>query len=98
MHRLRIALAHLYKMAWQRIALLIAMIDVIRKVAAVTSQRAGVLVKRFKQLQDFRELIFGKLFVVSQVAQPHFLGAKLDENLRSEERRVGKECRSRWSP
>ena len=33
----------------------------------------------------------------------HGLGTKVDENIgvdgmRSEERRVGKECRSRWSP
>ena len=27
-----------------------------------------------------------------------YLGYDLDEPLRSEERRVGKECRSRWSP
>ena len=29
---------------------------------------------------------------------PEFLAAQLDAVFRSEERRVGKECRSRWSP
>ena len=34
------------------------------------------------------------------VQQPEFTGARVIENefARSEERRVGKECRSRWSP
>ena len=31
-------------------------------------------------------------------ASPRDAGGDLDANWRSEERRVGKECRSRWSP
>ena len=30
--------------------------------------------------------------------QVHLIHAELHDELRSEERRVGKECRSRWSP
>src|ERR1035437_8602424 len=33
-----------------------------------------------------------------QIAQGHYTGASQDQLARSEERRVGKECRSRWSP
>ena len=37
-----------------------------------------------------------------KISQKHLLGIQdlsiNDVNLRSEERRVGKECRSRWSP
>src|SRR5256885_17156729 len=36
--------------------------------------------------------------VASGQSLPNFTMAKLDEMNRSEERRVGKECRSRWSP
>ena len=31
-------------------------------------------------------------------SEPRFLGGLEESHLRSEERRVGKECRSRWSP
>src|SRR2546422_10961104 len=33
-----------------------------------------------------------------EVVDEHRLGARLEQQARSEERRVGKECRSRWSP
>src|SRR5947207_8312917 len=34
----------------------------------------------------------------ANLALPTVIGIKLWKDLRSEERRVGKECRSRWSP
>ena len=33
-----------------------------------------------------------------RVNHPEFMALSPDEDTRSEERRVGKECRSRWSP
>src|SRR3989454_5782487 len=50
-------------------------------------------------LLDHEQLEQGKLLGAQRdrpTAAPHLAGAQID--LRSEERRVGKECRSRWSP
>ena len=51
------------------------------------------------ELEEFRAIIMEKL----ELAQRDYEQLKkslmgLDGNDRSEERRVGKECRSRWSP
>ena len=46
-----------------------------------------------KQLTDYME----KFIAYTAKKLPDDVIAKLEE-LRSEERRVGKECRSRWSP
>src|SRR2546426_6385075 len=53
--------------------------------------------------RDFAERPFAALVVVNRLAAEKFDGdpalqARLSNFLRSEERRVGKECRSRWSP
>ena len=42
-------------------------------------------------------LVFAFVFQVFAFA-PHAAAAEIDIYSRSEERRVGKECRSRWSP
>src|SRR5690554_1530576 len=36
--------------------------------------------------------------VNDSISFSRFVGISLDDSVRSEERRVGKECRSRWSP
>ena len=39
-----------------------------------------------------------EVFIQAELDQPEFVAMVVDECYRSEERRVGKECRSRWSP
>ena len=51
--------------------------------------KAQTLIEALPYIKKFQ----GKTIVVKYGGS-----AMLDENLRSEERRVGKECRSRWSP
>ena len=54
-----------------------------------------------------KQLVGGSVADISDSAQENFVSEKdaawyarlfEEKNLRSEERRVGKECRSRWSP
>src|SRR3712207_8669344 len=45
------------------------------------------------ELSDVLDLLLGRI-----LAQEHRGGIARDQPQRSEERRVGKECRSRWSP
>src|ERR1051325_540362 len=47
-----------------------------------------------------RQVLFNAQFGVSQQANAYYAAFRLPDTLfsRSEERRVGKECRSRWSP
>ena len=55
-----------------------------------------------KDLSDLFSEDFSKLLEkIDQKAAEHFATSEFDDELRrirSEERRVGKECRSRWSP
>ena len=54
------------------------------------------IVNPYFRTADFSEL-FGSLGI--KLVAPQFANTNLDiPSLRSEERRVGKECRSRWSP
>ena len=46
----------------------------------------------------FLAQIVAVLFVLEMTATTIFSKTKLKKKFRSEERRVGKECRSRWSP
>ena len=54
--------------------------------------------KRFenstRDLSDLNAVVFQRLLQIMCLIDPSFL----DQCFRSEERRVGKECRSRWSP
>ena len=50
----------------------------------------GLLVHLSKDLKYFKEKTIGKTLIVDRKT--------LESLTRSEERRVGKECRSRWSP
>ena len=47
--------------------------------------------------QVTRETIIGDILDMDQSTAPYFMEIGM-HCLRSEERRVGKECRSRWSP
>ena len=80
MHRFVVAVAHLHQVPRQFVRLRVALLDVSRKIAAVAANAIGVFVERFEQLQDFRELLFGQLIAVGQVAQAHLLRAELDED------------------
>ena len=55
---------------------------------------------RVGKYEEAAELVSGSDFDAARVREEYeSLGGKfLDKLLRSEERRVGKECRSRWSP
>ena len=53
--------------------------------------KIGIMRRTDTGSKDFRTL-------VSEVAMLECYEATRDLKLRSEERRVGKECRSRWSP
>ena len=64
-------------------------------------QAPGRMQVDFEERVDFRRLHAYRLARVRQALAPSGLGALLcfdQHNIRSEERRVGKECRSRWSP
>ena len=50
-----------------------------------------------KQVADFALITFVQSLNLTD-NQRHELISLLDDKYRSEERRVGKECRSRWSP
>ena len=61
--------------------------------------RAMMKKELFEQLKTHRLVVMLLLFTLVGVLSPAF--AKMTPwllDLRSEERRVGKECRSRWSP
>src|SRR5256885_17129487 len=65
------------------------------------TQAPGRMQVDFEERVDFRRLPAYRLARVRQALAPSGLGALLcfdQHNIRSEERRVGKECRSRWSP
>ena len=49
------------------------------------------------KVQNLLEIVT-TLQLLHKVVRHLFLTAKKQNNYRSEERRVGKECRSRWSP
>ena len=52
--------------------------------------------KLYELINDYQEIIENEEF--DEWAKEEILTAITDERSRSEERRVGKECRSRWSP
>ncbi len=56
--RFVVAVADLDQMPRQFVRLRVPMLDVIGEVAAVPAQGVGVLVQRFEQFQDFRQLLF----------------------------------------
>src|SRR5260221_8679060 len=60
------------------------------------SRRYGLLASPSGQSAGAAQLLFEVVQSLLGVAQ--LGGIHLDPHLRSEERRVGKECRSRWSP
>ena len=57
------------------------------------------LTENLKQKPDFKNLGFGKYFTDHMLYMEYVDGKWGEVEIRrSEERRVGKECRSRWSP
>src|ERR1044071_7090570 len=60
---------------------------------------AAVELQRFEGVDDFRLLLQDQLFErLAPLTREALAGKLLLDFFRSEERRVGKECRSRWSP
>ena len=51
-----------------------------------------------KQIKEFFQLNLSSELRLRRVTAPLFVLKGMGINDRSEERRVGKECRSRWSP
>ena len=87
--------------------------ELLEQAAAVGLAAAGDLAAGFDEQFFGRDLVFGGLEAFERVgldgavevlgeelvaAGRAGVAAALDEDLGSEERRVGKECRSRWSP
>src|SRR2546425_6727154 len=58
----------------------------------------GFVVKRYKWGKDLKDLKECKILFVSASEKAHIDEIVQAVKGRSEERRVGKECRSRWSP
>src|SRR6266849_106850 len=63
--------------------------------AALTVIRAGMLIDGASESPRKNQLIFVRGDRIEKVADG---SAEIPAGTRSEERRVGKECRSRWSP
>src|SRR3712207_7329635 len=66
-------------------------------------QLAGAFAKKFRLPEGAIEAQLQLMELESKIAQPESAASDsadpdLDNGSRSEERRVGKECRSRWSP
>ena len=76
MHGLIVAVADLDHELRQR-AVLCAPVNVITEVPAEPLDVGRVFVKRFKQRENFFELLWRELAVVRKIPQPHFLRAVL---------------------
>ena len=75
--------------------------DVYRRRSAVIGFRCGVIFHILEQTGEETDacIRFAKAVADYVLAmQMEMFGLRLDKQQRSEERRVGKECRSRWSP
>ena len=81
MDRFVVAIAHLDEVAGQLAGLGMAVLDVIAEIAAVAAEGLNVFVEGRKQVEDFGQLLFGKLLVGGQVVEAHVLAAQLDEDL-----------------
>ena len=60
--------------------------------------KKNVAAGRLRYLYDFKEALRDRSFILLTFDTPLSKNNAPDLSLRSEERRVGKECRSRWSP
>ena len=63
---------------------------------AVGENNAGYRLGFYVQIRDVMNREYGRIFAGETDVETAF--ATIEEEGRSEERRVGKECRSRWSP
>ena len=81
----------------------------LHEIAQAAGVTRGALYWHFKNKEDLFDALFARIFdVVSNQLEADICNAAdmlqslrqafLNSQLRSEERRVGKECRSRWSP
>src|SRR5437762_11813530 len=68
--------------------------DGIRDTSVTGVQTCALPISRLDAELPQRELVVG----VEQDVRPREQGQPLEAGMRSEERSVGKECRSRWSP
>ena len=81
-------------------------VDELEKINGIKSVKAGRIIaaielgQRIAKYDDFdKNFIMSTNDVVSRFMEPmRYLKKEYFNQLRSEERRVGKECRSRWSP
>ena len=79
MHGVVVAVAHLRHELRQR-PVLRAPLDVVRKIAAEPPDVSRVLVERFKQRENFLQLLRRELAPVREIFQPHFLRAVLQKD------------------
>ena len=78
------------------------MYDYLRKGELVMSKEKSLVVNNIQSLEELISSVKEAQRIFSAYSQEQvdkiFTAAALAANKRSEERRVGKECRSRWSP
>ena len=76
--------------------------DLIAKVSTCGKQRLAVAAAEddavLEAVNEAHKRGIADAILVGDEAAIRKIAAELDIDLRSEERRVGKECRSRWSP
>ena len=74
--------------------------DAEREVCAMSLERAKAYLKEYKMEDQIREFPVSSATVELAAEALHTEAGRIAKTLsfRSEERRVGKECRSRWSP
>ena len=73
-------------------------VDIMDAKILVSGGRGVGSAENFKILQDLADVIGGTVSCSRAVVDNGWLPKELQVGQRSEERRVGKECRSRWSP
>ena len=74
------------------------LITITLPIAAGTPEQEKAFADKYKTAFEGKDTAALESFLYTQGADPEIVGFYKMMQSRSEERRVGKECRSRWSP